>query len=449
MSREMDENLVPIESTDQLVDYFRGGEKAASERGVGTEHEKLVFRRSDYEMVSYDETGGIGDVLQTLVDDHGWKPSYDRENIVALGKDARAVTLEPGGQVELSGAVTKTIFETADELDAHIALMKSVIDDRFTMTCWGLNPFFEPPDVPWMPKSRYGVMRNYLPKRGNLAHWMMKLTCTVQANFDYMSEADAADMMRTSLLISPIVSALFANSPIRAGEDSGMQTYRGYLWTRTDPDRTGWPEFMYADDWGYGDYLEYILDVPMFFIQRRGDYINKAGDSFRDFIENGHDGFEATIGDFELHLSTAFPEIRLKRFIEVRGADGGPRDHMLAVPALWKGLVYHQPTRDAARALLEDMSPERHAQLFMDAYKDGLDARTDHASVQELAQELVELAGQGLDALAEEAGHASEREFLEPVREIADTGVTLADRLRADWQKFGGDREKLVEEWAL
>ncbi|MFW6053284.1 MAG: glutamate-cysteine ligase family protein, partial [Persicimonas sp.] len=277
----------------------------------------------------------------------------------------------------------------------------------------------------------------------------MKLTCTVQANFDYTDEADAADLMRTALLVSPIVSAIFANSPIKAGRDTGMQTYRGYLWTRTDPDRTGWPEFMYRDDWGYRDYLEYILDVPMFFIQRRGDYIDKAGDSFRDFIENGHDGFEATIGDFELHLSTAFPEIRLKRFIEVRGADAGPRDHMLAVPALWKGLVYHRPTRDAARALLEDMSPERHAQLFMDAYKDGLDARTDHASLQELGQELVELASQGLDALAEEAGHPSEREFLEPVREIADTGVTLADRLRADWQKFGGDRQKLVEEWAL
>ncbi|MFP4598986.1 MAG: glutamate--cysteine ligase [Persicimonas sp.] len=449
MSREMDENLVPIESTDQLVDYFRGGEKPASERGVGTEHEKFVFRRSDYGMVSYEETGGIGDLLQTLADDHGWKPSFDRQKIVALGKDQSAVTLEPGGQIELSGAITKTIFETADELDAHLALMKTIVGDRFTMTCWGLNPFFEPPDVPWMPKSRYGVMRKYLPKRGDLAHWMMKLTCTVQANFDYMSEADAADMMRTALLISPIVSALFANSPIRAGEDSGMQTYRGYLWTRTDPDRTGWPEFMYRDDWGYRDYLEYILDVPMFFIQRRGDYIDKAGDSFRDFIENGHDGFEATIGDFELHLSTAFPEIRLKRFIEVRGADAGPRDHMLAVPALWKGLVYHRPTRDAARALLEDMSPERHAQLFMDAYKDGLDARTDHASLQELGQELVELASQGLDALAEEAGHPSEREFLEPVREIADTGVTLADRLRADWQKFGGDRQKLVEEWAL
>lgn len=445
----MDDNLAPIESRDQLVDYFRAGEKPCSEWGVGTEHEKFLYRRSDFEMVSYEEPGGIGELLGRLADDYGWEPSLDRGNIVALEKDKRAITLEPGGQLELSGAIRKTIFETADELDAHLELIRELADDRLAMVCWGLNPFFEPEDIPWMPKSRYAVMRDYLPTRGDLAHWMMKLTCTVQANFDYESEADAAEMMRTALLVSPVVSALFANSPIKSGEESGMQTYRGYLWTRTDPDRTGWPEFMYRDDWGYADYLEYMLDVPMFFIRRGGEYIDKSGDSFREFIEHGHDGFEASMGDFELHLSTAFPEIRLKRFIEVRGADAGPRDHMLAVAALWKGILYHQPTRKLARDIIGEVTPKRHAQLFMDAYKDGLKAEAPRGRVQELAQELLRVAGDGLDAIAEECGHKSEREFLAPAEEIADSGVTLADQLLEDWRKFGGDRQKLVEKWAL
>ncbi|MFW5966217.1 MAG: glutamate--cysteine ligase [Persicimonas sp.] len=447
MAREIDENAVPIDSYDQLVAYFQAGEKEPSNRAIGTEHEKFLFRRSDHRMVSYEESGGIGDVLEGLVRECGFEPVYDGDNVVALDRDDTAISLEPGGQFELAGGIRRTIFETADELDDHLEMMRRVLGDRFAMVCWGLNPFFEPEDVPWMPKSRYVIMREYLPTRGDLAHWMMKLTCTVQANFDYTGEDDAADLMRTTLLISPIVSAIFANSPIKAGRDTGMQTYRGYLWTRTDPDRCGWPEFMYGDDWGYRDYLEYVLDVPMFFIKRDGRLIDKAGDSFREFIEEGHGDFEANMGDFELHLSTLFPEVRLKRFVEVRGADAGPRDHLLAVPALWKGLLYHQPSRDAARGLLDHLSPERHRQLFMDAYRDGLEATVDSTTVAELAAELLRLAEEGLDALAEVEGHPSEREFLAPVRRVVESRTTLADRLREDWQRFEGDAEEIVGAW--
>jgi glutamate--cysteine ligase len=278
---------------------------------------------------------------------------------------------------------------------------------------------------------------------------MMKLTCTIQANFDYTSEADAADLVRTALLVSPVVSALFANSPVKNGERSGMQTYRGYIWTDTDPDRSGWPEFMYRDDWGYRDYLEYILDVPMFFIKRDGTYIDRAGDSFRDFIENGHDGFEATMGDFELHLSTAFPEIRMKKYIEVRGADGGPLEHITALPALWKGLLYHQPTREKAAALLQGIEPDRHRQLFMDAYRDGLDAEAPKGTVHDLAHELVRLSEAGLNAIAERDGHESEAKYLAPLQRIVETGETLSDRLLRDWEETGGDRESLVKKWAF
>lgn len=468
MSRDMSENLVPIEGLDQLVEYFAEGEKPRAEWGVGTEHEKFVFRRDNYRMASYDEPGGIGEVFQRLVDEKGWEPSYDKGDIVALeqvdpdGK-TRAITLEPGGQFELSGAVYRSVYQTAEEIDAHLALMRELFapaapgaklaagqnPDGMAMVCWGANPFFGRDEIPWMPKSRYRIMREYLPTRGDLALSMMKQTCTVQANFDYASETDAADIIRTALLVSPIASALFANSPLIAGEDTGMQTFRGHIWTRTDPARCGWPEFMYRDDWGYADYLNYILDVPMFFIRRDGEYINKAGDSFREFITRGHDGHRATMGDFELHLSTAFPEIRLKQFIEVRGNDAGPRDHMVAMPALWKGILYHAPARKQARELLGNISPERHAQLFHEAYQRGLHGAAPHASIRELAGELLRIAGAGLDALAPLEDHPSERPLLAPLQEIVDSGRTLADRLRHDWQQLGGDRQKLVEKWAF
>jgi glutamate--cysteine ligase len=463
----MNENLAPIEGLAQLIEYFESGEKPREKWGVGTEHEKFVFRRSDYRMASYEEPGGIGQVLARLAAEKGWNASYDKGDIVALeqvdldGK-TRAITLEPGGQFELSGAVCKTIFETADELDTHLELMRELTnptsDDAsddpsdetdLALVCWGANPFFDTDDVPWMPKSRYKIMREYLPTRGDLAHSMMKLTCTVQANFDYSSEADAAEIMRTSLLLSPVASALFANSPLLGGRDTGMQSFRGHIWTRTDPERCGWPEFMYRDDWGYAEYLDYMLDVPMFFIRRDGKYINKAGDSFRDFIENGHEGHSATMGDFELHLSTAFPEIRLKRFIEVRGIDAGPRDHMVAMPAFWKGILYHEPARKRAREVVGEMSAEQHAELFADAYARGLKAEAPRGNLRELARELLAISADGLDEIARVEGHPSERMLLAPLEEIADTGRTLADRLLDDWKSFDGDRQKLVEKWAF
>ncbi|TDP73539.1 glutamate--cysteine ligase [Bradymonas sediminis] len=459
MSRDINENLVPIESREQLVEYFAAGEKPREEWGVGTEHEKFMFRRDNFEMASYDGDGGIGQILARLRDDKGWEPAYDNGDIVALeqrdpdGK-VRAITLEPGGQFELSGAVYNTVYETADELDSHFELMREMTapdgdNPGMEMVCWGANPFFDRPEIPWMPKSRYKIMREYMPKQGDLAHSMMKQTCTVQANFDYATESDASEIIRTSLLISPIASAIFANSPFIAGEDTGMQTFRGHIWTRTDPARCGWPEFMYRDDWGYADYLEYILDVPMFFIARDGKYINKAGDSFRDFMKNGHGEYNATMGDFELHLSTAFPEIRLKRFVEIRGADAGPRDHMVAMPALWKGILYHEPARKRAADLLGKVDPTSHAQLFHDAYKRGLKAESAQGTVRELAGELLSISADGLDAIADAQGHPSERLLLAPLEEIVNTGKSLADQLRDDWESLDGDRQKLVEKWAF
>ena len=449
MSSAVGSDSRPIESWEQLIDYFRDGEKSRRERGVGTEHEKFLIRRDDLSMLSHGEEGGIEDLFGELVEQGGWEASMDCDRIIGLDGESHRITLEPGGQFELAGAINETIHQTESELDEHFAELERVAGDRLYFACWGMNPFYAPHEVPMVPKQRYDIMRSYLPTRGELALWMMKTSCTVQANFDYTSEEDAADLVRTALLVSPIVSALFANSPYRAGGDTGMQSFRGFAWTRTDPDRTGWPAFMYEQGWGYRQYLDYILDMPMFFVERQGRLQPMIGWTFREFVEEGHGVFEPQMQDFVLHLSTAFPEIRMKQFVEVRGADGGPREFMLALPALWKGLLYHGPSRRRVAALFEEMTPEEHEQLFMDVYADGLDATSPVGRVADLGAEVLSLASDGLDALAEENDHPSERGFLEPVREVVDTETTLADRMRRDFERFGGDRRRLIEEWSM
>ncbi len=453
MSRDQLLDSRPIENLDQLLDHFRSGEKHPSQRSVGTEHEKFVFRRDNHQMLAFDEPGGFAELFQQLVDRFGWEPDYDGPNIVALQKNGAAITLEPGGQFELSGAVLKTVFETEIEYDNHIREIKELANERIAMTIWGTNPFFGPEEIPWMPKSRYGIMRRYMPTRGDLGLYMMKTTCTIQGNYDYTGEADAADIMRTGLLVSPIVSALFANSPLSELKNTDMKSFRGEIWTRTDPDRCGFPAFMYAENWGYNDYLQYVLDVPMYFIRRDDEgYIDLTQNrlTFREFIANGHGPHRATMGDFELHLSTLFPEIRLKTYIEVRGADAGPREAVLALPALWKGIFYHDPSRKAAAELFAGTTPEQHREVFMAAYKDGIQAQTAYGTMQELAKKLLDIAETGLNAIAAEANHPSEAVFLEPLRHIAETGQGFADRILKDYQEVGlKNPADLISRWEL
>lgn len=399
-------------------------------------------------MVAHEERGGLQELFETLVDRFDWTPHYENEWIVELEGESARITLEPGGQFELAGDVQSTIHGTERELDEHFQQLETVASDHLYFACWGMNPFYAPTEVPLVPKQRYDIMRSYLPSRGQLAPWMMKTSCTVQANYDYNDETDAADIIRTSLLISPIVSALFANSSYRAGNDSGMQSFRGHAWTDTDPDRTGWPRFMYGQDWGYEEYLDYVLDIPMFFVRRGGRLIPKTGHTFREFLESERHRARPLMQDFELHLSTAFPEIRMKQIIEVRGADGGPRPFMLALPALWKGILYHDPTRRRAAELMGGMSPEEHGQLFLDVYRDGLEATSPAGRVGDLAGELVDLAGTGLDEIAEREDHETERPYLEPLNGVVETQRTLADEFREDARRLD-DRRALIEKWSL
>lgn len=449
MASESDADTRPIQGRDQLIEYFRQGEKSEDERGIGTEHEKFVLRRDDLSMIAHDGDRGIEAIFEGLVEQFDWEPVREDGRIISLERGAARVTLEPGGQLELSGAITDTVQETEAELDEHFRELDEVARDDHYFTCWGMNPFYRPDEVPMVPKQRYDIMRSYLPSRGELSPWMMKTSCTIQANYDYTSEQDATDLVRTALLVSPIISAIFANSPYCGGRDSGMQTYRGHAWTKTDPDRTGWPAFMYRDDWGYEQYLDYMLDIPMFFVRREGRLIPMIGWTFREFIEDDRGRFDPQMRDFVLHLSTAFPEIRMKQFVEVRGADGGPRSHMLALPAVWKGILYDSQARREAAELLEELEPDEHARLFHDVYEKGLEASCRAGDVQTLADRLLTSATGGLERLASRYDHDSEAPYLEPLREVVDTGRTLADQLRDDLEACGGDRRKIVEKWAL
>lgn len=451
MSRDPDSDPRPITDRSQLVEYFRLGDTAPDARGIGTEHEKFCVRTSNNSMLSFEESGGFGDLFERLIDRFDWEPAaLDRGRIVSVTGPDSAITLEPGGQFELSGAVCTTIDEAEAEFDEHLQQVRAVADDDVEFSMWGMNPAVAPEDVPWMPKSRYEVMRRYLPTRGKLAHWMMKTTCTVQSNFDYTSESDAVDLVHTAVLASPVIGALFANSPIQNGEDTGFQSRRNFIWwEHTDPDRTGVPSFMYTTDWGWEDYVEYVLDVPMFFIHRNDEYVDMAGHSFRRFVDRGYEDWEATMGDFELHLSTLFPDVRIKQFIEVRSADGGPRGSVLALPAIWKGLLYDETARQQIRSLFDPLDERDHRRLVETCYRDGIHGDSAYGPVAELAEAVVDIAEGGLDRIADDADHPSERRYLAPLKKRLDEKRSFADLLREDWRRLDGNLSALAEEWAL
>jgi len=450
MSGNEPDNPTRIQSIDQLVDYFEAGATPVDERRVGTEHEKFVFDRSSWQTVSYGGEGGIEWILDGLVDRFDWEPTKEEGHTVGLSRNGSGISLEPGGQLELSGGVHTDLTQTRRELSSHLRELAEVADDRVEMAAWGMHPWAGPDDLTDVPKYRYDIMREYLPRRGSLALWMMKTTTTIQGNFDYTGEQDAVDLVNTALLVSPIISAIFAASSVRRGESVDYQSYRGHIWTDTDPDRCGWPAFMYGTDWGFRDWVEYLLDMPMFFIRREGELQKMTGHSFRRFIEEGYEGWEATMGDFVLHISTAFPEVRIKQFVEVRGADGGPFEHVLALPALWKGLLYDDEAREAARELITADDPDSHAQLFYDVYRRGLDARMEGRSVGDVAGRLLELAETGLRRQNDDDGIArQEIGMLEPIRRRVEDGETLADEMQRLIVRDGWDRSDIIKRYSL
>jgi glutamate--cysteine ligase len=438
----------PVESVEQLVDFLRSGEKPAERWRVGTEHEKIGLLERERTPIPYEGPQGIGALLEAIAADGGWERVGESGNTVALLREGASITLEPGGQLELSGAPLRTIHETCDEFHTHLALMKRVCEEPGIV--WlglGMHPIHPVQDLPVMPKERYRIMRRYLPGRGSLALDMMFATATVQANFDYASEADMVEKMRVSMAISPIVSAVFANSSLSEGKPNGFVSKRLHTWEHTDPDRTGLLPFVFDEDFGYRRYIDWALDVPMFFIVRGDHYDQAGGITFRRFLEEGHAGIRATLADFDRHLTTLFPDVRLKRFIEVRGADAVPPGLTCSLPALWKGVLYDANARAAAWKLVADASQEQREAARADVARRGLDASYADRPVIELARELASVARDGLRHIA----HAGSRDpnetgYLDPIFEQLESGKSpgrvVLERWEGEWVR---SLDRLIE----
>jgi glutamate--cysteine ligase len=439
MSGPSTPSLEPIESKAQLAAYLEAGNKPRPLWRIGTEHEKFAFHRADGSRLAHDGADGIHALLSGL-SRFGWTLVREGEAVIGATKDGCNVSLEPGGQVELSGAPLATIHQTCAEVDAHLAQMKELDDELgVAMLGLGFDPKWRRDQVPWMPKGRYAIMRAYMPKKGALGLDMMLRTCTIQVNLDFASESDMAKKFRVGLALQPIATALFANSPFTEGKPNGYLSYRAQVWTDTDPDRCGDLPFVFEDGFGFERYVDWVLDVPMYFVYRDGRYIDASGQSFRDFMAGrlpALPGVKATMGDWADHLTTAFPDVRLKRYLEMRGADGGPWARICALPALWTGLLYDSSALDAAWDLVKDWSAEERAALKAEVPLRALKASFRGRPLVDVAREVLRISEAGLKTRAKDDGIGQdETAFLDTLKRIAESGVTPAEEMLA---KFAG-----------
>lgn len=434
----------PIESPGQLLEFFKASEKPPEQWRVGTEHEKLGFYRDSHQPVPFEGERGISAILHGFVERFGWEPVMEGEHLISLLRDDAAITLEPGGQLELSGAPLASAHETCKELHDHLAELREISDPMEVI--WlgqGRNPVIASADMPWMPKERYEIMRRYLPTKGSLAVDMMVGTGTVQTNMDYSSEADMARKLFVGMTLSPFINALFACSPFAEGKPTGFLSTRGQVWLHTDSERSGILPRIFNQDFGYQDYVDYALDVPMFFIHRDGHYLDLAGHTFRKFMEEGLSGETATQQDWMLHLTTLFPEARLKNIIELRMTDMGSVDMICALSALSRGLFYDETALKSVEQLLRGFKPEIFPKLQIDAARIGMQAEANGRPLQEWLREIISIAASGLERLNSQDDQGdNEVIFLEPLRRIVDTGKTQADRMMDLWN---GDWQHSVE----
>jgi len=439
MSTKQDGGVsAPIGSRDDLVHHIELGCKPAADWRIGTEHEKFGFHRKTHRPLDYHGPSGVRAVLEGLINRFGWLPVMEAENIIALtrpaGEPGGTVSLEPGGQLELSGGVLSTVHETAAEMAEHVRQVRAVGQDlNVGFMGLGFSPVWTRAETPRMPKGRYDIMTAYMPKVGSLGLDMMYRSCTVQVNLDFGSEADMVKKLRVSLALQPIVAAIFANSPLTEGKPNGFQTFRSEIWLDTDKARTGMLPFAFDAGMGFERYVDYALDVPMYFVYRDSRYIDASGKSFRDFMAGRLDvlpGQLPTIEDWADHLSTLFPEVRLKRYLEMRGADVGSVASVSALPALWVGLLYDQTALDAALELIKDWTAEERQGVRNMVPKSALHAPFRNTTVLDLARQIVSIAEGGLQrrALLDRAG-SDERQHLQLVQEIVASGKTSADRV--------------------
>src|ERR1700761_1291472 len=441
-----------IESRDDLVRHLSKGMKPKSAWRIGTEHEKFVYCPKTLKPLAYDGAPGIRQLLESMTR-FGWKPVKEGDNIIGHSLDGASLSLEPGGQFELSGAALKTIHETCAEVNTHLAQVREVAAEIGAgMLGLGYAPSWRLDEVPVMPKGRYQIMRRYMPKVGGYGLDMMFRTCTVQVNLDFADEADMVKKFRVGLALQPISTALLANSPFREGRSSGFLSYRAQVWTDVDNARAGMLPFVFEDGMSFERYVDYALDVPMYFLYRDGKYHDVAGKSFRDFLARKIPEvaqFEPSMADWADHLTTIFPEVRLKQFLEMRGADGGQWRRICGMPALWVGLVYDSVALDAAWDMVKDWTTEERQALRDSVGKLGFRAPFRNTTVLELARKMREISATGLRRRASlDSAGMSEDGFINPLRELVARGQTRAEELLHAFQnEWKGDMSKLFSEY--
>jgi len=446
----------PIEHHDQLAEYMASGCKPKEDWRIGTEHEKFGYCKDTLKPIPYEGPRSILAVLEGLRDGHGWAPVEEGGKLIGLEKDGANVSLEPGGQLELSGAPVETIHETCDEVNAHLRDVKDIADKvGVGFIGLGAAPVWTHDEMPLMPKGRYKLMDSYMQTVGTMGRSMMRRTCTVQVNLDFSSEADMVQKFRVALALQPVATALFANSPFFEGKPNGHKSWRARVWRDLDPARTGMLPFVFETGFGFEQYADYALDVPMYFVYRDGKYIDALGQSFRDFLRGelpALPGERPTLSDWADHLTTIFPEARIKKFMEMRGADGGPWRRLCALPAFWVGLMYDQSSLDAAWDLCKSWTAETREALRVAASVDGLQARVNGIDMHDLARQAVAISNVGLKARARTGGGGlipDETHFLNALNESIESGKTPADELlehfNGDWN---GDLDRIYTEYS-
>ncbi|MFC3614662.1 glutamate--cysteine ligase [Lutimaribacter marinistellae] len=446
----------PIERHEQLAEYLEAGCKPKQDWRIGTEHEKFGYCKETLRPLPFEGERSILTVLEGLRDGHGWAPLEEGGKLIGLTKGGANISLEPGGQLELSGAPLETIHETCDEVNAHLADVKDIAD-RIGVGFIGLGaaPIWTHDDMPLMPKGRYKLMDAYMQKVGTMGRVMMRRTCTVQVNLDFSSEADMVQKLRVAFALQPLATALFANSPFFEGKPNGQKSWRSLVWRHLDDDRTGMLPFVFEDGFGFERWVDYALDVPMYFVYRDGKYIDALGQSFRDFLKGelpALPGETPTLSDWADHLTTIFPEARIKKFIEMRGADGGPWRRLCALPAFWVGLTYDQGALDAAWDIVKDWDQETREGLRVAAAEQGLQAVVNGVNMHDLAREVVGIAEAGLKARARPGAGGlvpDETHFLNALKESVESGKVPADELLEDYHgDWNGDLTRIYVKYS-
>jgi len=446
----------PVERSEQLVEYLEAGCKPKDAWRIGTEHEKFGYCKDSLRPLPYDGPRSVRAVLEGLRDRFGWAPVLEAGHIIGLEKDGANVSLEPGGQLELSGAPLRSIHETCDEVNAHLREVKTVADEiGVGFIGLGAAPTWAHEDMPRMPKGRYALMTDYMGRVGTHGTQMMYRTCTVQVNLDFASEADMVQKLRVALALQPVATALFANSPFFEGRPNGHKSWRSRIWRDLDAARTGMLPFVFEDGFGFEAWVDYALDVPMYFVYRDGRYIDALGQSFRDFLKGrlpALPGEVPTLSDWADHLTTIFPEARLKRFIEMRGADGGPWRRLCALPAFWVGLVYDQGALDAAWDLARGLDAETREGLRVAASVAGVQGAAGCVTLRALARAALGIAEAGLRARQMPGAGGlipDETHFLNALVESVETGQVPADELLARYHgDWGGRLEPIFADYA-